>query len=76
MNDACTRKPEGGKLTATHRGGKFKDFFKNFSQRIFELKRIYNGFLGFSRFWPILTRNLRVISKIFRLAEGRDVSKT
>jgi hypothetical protein len=28
-------------------GGKFKEFFKNFSQRIFELKRIYNGFFRF-----------------------------
>jgi hypothetical protein len=27
-------------------GGKFKEFFKNFLQRIFELYRIYNGFFG------------------------------
>ena len=35
MNDACTRKPEGGKLTATHGG---------------EIIRIYNGFFGFLAF--------------------------
>jgi hypothetical protein len=46
MNDACTRKPEGGKLTATHEG-KIKEFLKNVLQRIFELKRIYNGYFGF-----------------------------
>ncbi len=27
MNDACTRKPEGGKLTAIH-GGEIKTIFK------------------------------------------------
>jgi hypothetical protein len=34
MNDACTRKPEGGKLTATH-GGEIERFLKKFLQRIF-----------------------------------------
>jgi hypothetical protein len=48
MNDACTRKPEGGKQTATHGGGKLKEFFKNFSHC--EKKRIYNGFFRFLAF--------------------------
>ena len=74
MNDACTRKPEGGKLTATH-GGEIKRN-KNFYDGFLSYNGFITDFLGFYRFWPILTRNLRVLSKIFRLAEGGDVSKT
>ncbi len=76
MNDACTRKPEGGKLTASL-GGEIITIFKEIFHNGF---LSYNGFitdfLGFWCFWPILTQNLLVLSKILRLAAGGDLSKT
>jgi hypothetical protein len=40
MIDACTRKPEGGKLTATH-WGEIKEFLMNFFNGLLN----YNGFI-------------------------------
>jgi hypothetical protein len=42
-NLKVTNKPQ-------HMGEKFKEFLKKLLLRIFELKRIYNGFFGFLAF--------------------------